>query len=233
MENQYKDFIVPQAPSRERMSAIMRLVYGKMTLAMIVTGLASMWAVQSDLLWNFLASNRYAFLLLFGVEIGLVIWLSARLNKMSNLMASTLFYVYAAINGIVLAPVFMIYTDASLAKTFFITAGTFGAMSVYGYFTTRDLTSWGTFFLYALFGLIICTFVNMFAHSSLMEIVISAAGVLLFVGLTAYDTWQIRKMAENSPAELASKLSTIGALSLYLDFVNLFLYLLRFFGRRN
>lgn len=213
---------------RERMGAIMKSVYLKMTGALALTAIVATMAESMGLIFS---SGVYMFF--FVAEIALVIGLTAALHKMSNSMATLLFYVYAAITGFTFAPIFMIYTDASIAKTFFITAGTFGAMSVYGYFTTRDLTSWGSFFFYALIGLIICSVVNMFMRSSGLDFIISIVGVLLFIGLTAWDTWKIKQWAEQAPSEAASKLSTIGALSLYLDFINLFLYLLRFFGRRD
>lgn len=148
-------------------------------------------------------------------------------------MAALLFYVFAVVNGFVLTPVLLVYTSVSIAKTFFITAGVFGAMTVYGYCTSRDLTSWGSFLIMALFGLIIVSVVNMFLGSSGLDLIISCAGVLIFIGLTAWDTQKISRMAAIASADQAGKIATIGALSLYLDFINLFLYLLRFFGRRE
>ena len=129
-----------------------------------------------------------------------------------------------------LFPIFMVYAPDSIAKTFFITAGVFGAMSIYGYSTSQDLTKWGSFLVMALIGLIIASLVNIFLHSSTMDWIISGAGVLIFIGLTAWDTQTIKRMAQAAPAESTGKLATIGALNLYLDFINLFLYLLRFFG---
>ena len=161
----------------------------------------------------------------------IVFSLSARISKMSSATATLLFYVFAALNGLALAPIFIVYTATSIAKTFFICAGTFGAMSVYGYFTTQDLTKWGNFLFYALIGLIIASVVNIFTHSDTLGWIISCAGVLIFVGLTAWDTQKIKQMAQYAPSSMAGHLATIGALSLYLDFINLFLYLLRFMGR--
>ncbi len=141
-----------------------------------------------------------------------------------------LFYLFAVVNGLMLFPIFMVYTHTSIAKTFFITAGTFGAMSIFGYTTSQDLTKWGSFLIMALIGLIVVSVVNIFAHSTTLEWIISGAGVLIFIGLTAWDTQQVKRMAAMAPAESTGRLATIGALSLYLDFINLFLYLLRFFG---
>ncbi|MCM1109953.1 MAG: Bax inhibitor-1/YccA family protein [Clostridium sp.] len=219
--------------STSRMTSIMRRVYLKMTLALALTAFVSFLVSGSYDIMYFLATARGAMLGLFVVEIALVVWLTARLQKMSSLQASLLFFTYAAVTGVALSPIFLVYTGASLAKTFLITSGTFGAMSVYGYLTSRDLTSWGNFLFFALIGLIVCTLINLFTHSDMLQMVISAAGVLIFTGLTAYDTWKIRRWAEAAPGEESSKLATIGALSLYLDFINLFLYLLRFFGRRD
>ena len=137
------------------------------------------------------------------------------------------------VNGLALFPIFLVYTHVSIAKTFFITAGTFGAMSIFGYTTKQDLTKFGTYLIMALFGLIIVSIVNIFAKSSSLEWIISGVGVLIFIGLTAWDTQTIKRWAESAPAESTGKLATLGALSLYLDFINLFLYLLRFFGRGN
>ena len=152
---------------------------------------------------------------------------------LSSATASLLFYLFAVINGLALSPIFVVYTGASIAKTFFITAGVFGAMSVYGYFTSKDLSRWGSILTMALFGLIIVSVVNIFLKSTAMEWIISGAGVLIFIGLTAWDTQQIKQMALQAPMETAGKLATLGALSLYLDFINLFLYLLRFFGNNR
>ncbi|MDE7146550.1 MAG: Bax inhibitor-1/YccA family protein, partial [Duncaniella sp.] len=170
---------------------------------------------------------------LFIGEIALVLVISSRITKMASATATLLFYLFAAINGLALAPIFLIYTKVSIAKTFFICTGTFGAMSVYGYFTTQDLTKWGNFLFYALIGLIIASVVNIFTKSSGLDWLISIAGVLIFIGLTAWDTQKIKQMAQYTPIEYSNHLATLGALSLYLDFINLFLYLLRFFGSQR
>jgi len=224
----------PQQQSMtRRMNAVMRRVFGKMTLAMLVTALTSWLCLGSELYWNLLGQSRFGFLLLFVAEIGLVIALTARLQKMSSATASMLFYAFAIVNGLALTPIFVVYTGVSIAKTFVITAATFGAMSTFGYLTKQDLTSWGRLLFFALIGLIIASLVNIFMGSSMLEMIISGAGVLIFIGLTAWDTQKIKAMAAYTPESENSKLATIGALSLYLDFINLFLYLLRFFGRNE
>ncbi|MBP3639549.1 MAG: Bax inhibitor-1/YccA family protein [Muribaculaceae bacterium] len=213
-----------------RTSQTMKRVYVKMTLALIVTAFVSMWCAGSQAFISFVFANRWAMWGLMLLELGLVIGISAGINKLSNTTASLLFYLFAVVNGAALSPIFIVYTGASLAKTFFITAGTFGAMSVYGYFTKSDLTSIGKILFMALIGLIIASLVNLFMHSSTLDWIISMFGVAIFVGLTAWDTQQIKRMAEEMPEAGVGRLATLGALSLYLDFINLFLYLLRFFG---
>lgn len=214
----------------QHVSAVMKRVYVKMTLALIVTAFVSLFCANSFAYLNFMVANRWAMWVLLIAEVGIVIGVSGALNRISAPVASLLFYIFAVINGLMLAPVFVIYTGESIAKTFFITAGTFGAMSVYGYFTSKDLTKIGSFLFMAFIGLIICSVVNIFMKSDTMGWIISGAGVLIFIGLTAWDTQQIKRMAQAGAGLTDGRLATIGALSLYLDFINLFLYLLRFFG---
>ena len=213
-----------------RTSQTMKRVYVNMTLALVVTAFVSMWCANSMAYLQFIVANRWAMWGLFIAEIAIVWGVSAGIHRLSTTTATLLFYLFAVINGAALAPIFLLYTGASIAKTFFITAGTFGAMSVYGYFTTNDLTRMGSILFMALIGIIIASVVNMFAHSDTLGWIISFAGVLIFVGLTAWDTQQIKRMAEQMPAAGVGRLAVLGALSLYLDFINLFLYLLRFFG---
>lgn len=214
-------------------SSVMKSVYVKMTLALVVTAFVSLFCAGSTSYLRFMISNSWFYWVLAIAEFGIVFGVSAGINKLSSATAALLFYVFAIINGMLLAPVFLIYTGASIAKTFFITAGTFGAMSVYGYFTDRDLSRMGSILFMALIGLIIASIVNIFAASSTLDWIISGLGVLIFVGLTAWDTQQIKNMAQQMPAASAGRLATLGALNLYLDFINLFLYLLRFFGDRD
>ena len=148
-------------------------------------------------------------------------------------MATLLFYIFAIVNGLTLSPIFLAYTEESIASTFFITAATFGAMSLFGYLTKTDLSKFGSILFMALIGLIICTIVNIFMESESLYWICSFVGVLIFVGLTAWDTQKIKQMALAMPNATDGRLATIGALSLYLDFINLFLYLLRFMGNRR
>lgn len=214
-------------------SSVMRRVYGKMSLGLLLTAICSFLMVMNPALVNILFSIRPMIFILFAVEIGLVIYLNARIEKMSNATASAMFYLYSALNGIVLAPVFSFYTSTSIALTFAITAGTFGAMTIAGYVTKKDLSKFGTFLFMGLIGLIICSLVNLFMHNSMMDWCISIAGVVIFVGLTAWDTQVIKRMCAESDSTMVSKVATLGALRLYLDFINLFLHLLRILGNRN
>lgn len=234
MENNYQNYYNPQPYGvhelEAKVSATMKRVYVKMFLALLVTAFVAMFCAQSEGVIGFFAANRWAMWVLVFAELGIVIGVSGGINKLSTGTATMLFYLFAVINGLMLFPILLAFTGISVAKTFFITAGVFGAMSVYGYFTTQDLTKWGSFLFMALIGLIICSVVNIFLRSTTMEWIVSGAGVLIFIGLTAWDTQQIKAMAQQMPADSVGKLATLGALSLYLDFINLFLYLLRFFG---
>lgn len=167
-------------------------------------------------------------------EVALVIYLSARIARMSFASAMISFLAYSFLNGLTLSVIFLAYTKASIASTFFVTAGTFAAMSLYGYFTKKDLSSWGNLFFMALIGLIIASVVNIFWANSTLYWIITYVGVLVFVGLTAYDTYRIKQLLANQEVnEGTQKLALLGALTLYLDFVNMFLYLLRIFGDRR
>ena len=222
-----------EATLQRYVAGVMRRVYGKMAFGLLATAIVSYLVASSDALLTLLFSSMAPIWILFAVELGLVIYLSARIDKLSNATATTLFYVYSLINGIVLAPIFIIYTGTSIATTFAITAGTFGIMSVAGYVTKKDLSKFGSILFMALIGLILCIIVNMFMRNSMMDLLISGAGVLIFTGLTAWDTKAIKRMCAESDPSMIGKVATMGALSLYLDFINLFLYLLRFLGNRN
>ena len=214
-------------------AGVMRRVYGKMTLGLLLTALTAFLVVSSPAALSLLFSSTATLWILFAVEIGLVIYLSARLDKLSTGAAAALFYLDSALNGVVLAPIFLVYTGASIAMTFAITAGTFGAMTIFGYVTRQDLSKFGSILTMALIGLIVCVIVNMFWGNSMFDLLISIAGVFIFVGLTAWDTQAIKRMCAESDPSMIGKVATMGALSLYLDFINLFLYLLRFFGSRD
>lgn len=214
-------------------SKVMKRVYLKMFFAMIVTALTSYVCLNVPSVLYAIASNSAIYWGLLIAELVLVFVLSGALHKLSSFTASAIFYVYSILNGVVLSVILALYTESSVFSTFVITAGVFGTMTIYGYVTKSDLTRIGSFLFMALIGLIICTVINIFLHSSPLEWIISFAGVAIFIGLTAWDTQKIKRMAAMVDETQAGKLATIGALSLYLDFVNLFLYLLRFFGNRN
>lgn len=217
-----------------RVSAVMKSVYVKMFLGLIVTALVA-WLVAATAssdhsFLDYLATNRWLYWGLALVELGLVLAISAGLRKMSAGMATGLFFLFAVVNGLTLSLIFVAYSLPSIFKTFLICAGVFGAMSIYGYFTTRDLTRIGSFLYMALFGLIILVIVNIFWANSTLDWIVSFLGVAIFIGITAWDTQTIKRMAMADPTMADGRLATLGALNLYLDFINLFLYLLRFFG---
>jgi hypothetical protein len=177
-----------------------------------------------------------AFWVLLIAEVGLVFYLSARIQKISGGAATSLFLIYSALNGVTLSILLMAYTTAALFKAFFTAAGMFGAMSIYGYVTKKDLTSWGSFLFMGLIGVFIAMLVNMFLQSAVMDFVISGIGVIVFLGLTAYDTQKLKTMGETAPMDDATVVrrgTIMGALMLYLDFINLFIMLLRLFGGRE
>ncbi len=213
--------------------ALMRKVYVWMTLALVITGFTAYGVASSPGIITALLSNMLLFWGLFIAEIALVWIVSARINRMSITTATLLFVAYSILNGVTLSIIFLAYTMSSITSVFFITAGTFAAMSLIGLFTKADLTSLGKILFMALIGLIIATLVNVFfIKSGMFSLIVSYIGVLIFVGLTAYDTQKIKKMllmADNMSEE-GQKIALLGSLSLYLDFINLFLYLLRIFG---
>ncbi len=228
MNNYYQNTYDTQALDMH-VSRVMKNVYVRMFLALLVTALTA-WFVPTIPGIGELVMSRGGYLTLAIVEIGLVIGISAGINKLSSPVATLLFFLFAIVNGATLSIIFMAFSPESIMKTFLITAGTFGAMSIYGYFTNKDLTRIGSFLFMALIGLVICSVVNIFMHSDGLSWIISLAGVIIFLGLTAWDTQKIKQMAMQMPDATDGRLATIGALSLYLDFINLFLYLLRFFG---
>ena len=213
---------------------MVRNVYLWMTAALAITGLVAYYVAGSQAILSALFSNGWTIFVLFFAEIGLVIGLSAAINKISALTATLMFALYSVLNGVTLSSIFLVYEIGSIATTFFVAAGTFGAMAIYGSVTKKDLTKVGNLCMMAVIGLIIATVVNLLIRSTMADMIISGVGVLVFVGLTAYDAQKIKNMlygAEES--EMTNKIAVLGALSLYLDFIILFLYLLRFFGRRK
>lgn len=217
-------------------AVLFRNVYLWMTLALVITAVTSVVVAASPALINAIATNSFLFYGLLIAELALVWILSANINKFTLSTATLMFVVYSVLNGVTLSLIFLIFTSSSIAMTFFITAGTFGAMALYGTFTKKDLSSWGNILFMALIGLIIATFANIFFKNEILYWIVSYAGVIIFVGLTAYDAQKIKNMlAEygNEVNETTQKIALMGALSLYLDFINLFLYLLRIFGNRR
>lgn len=234
-ELNYQNAATREAEVAAAFPALMRKVYLWMTMAMVITGLTAYLVATNINIISFIYSNQAVMWGLIIAELAIVIGVTAAINKLSLPVATLLFVLYSVINGALLSSIFLIYTMSSIATVFFITAATFGAMSLFGYFTKQDLTSWGKILMMALVGLIIATVVNLFVKSSGLEMIVSYVGVLIFVGLTAYDTQKIKQMCLQAPdaGESMQKLALLGALSLYLDFINLFIYLLRIFGRRE
>ncbi|GAB2953028.1 Bax inhibitor-1/YccA family protein [Hymenobacter coalescens] len=213
----------------------MTQVYGWMTGALAATGGVAMVVGASPMLQELVIGNRLVFFGLLLLELFIVGFLGARLMKMTANQAIGAFVAYSLLNGLTLGVIFMVYTADSIASTFFVTAGTFGVMSLYGYLTRTDLSSWGNLLFMALIGLIIASVVNLFWQNSMLYWITSCVGVLIFVGLTAYDTQKLKELAfvGLDDEQTDRKAAVWGALTLYLDFVNLFLYLLRLFGRRK
>jgi hypothetical protein len=215
--------------------ALMQKTYLWMAMALAITGLTAYVVATNPTLMGLMFQYPNAIWLFFIAEIGLVIALSAAIEKLSLPVATLLFVVYAVLNGVTFSTLFYVYTMGSLASTFFITAGTFGVMSAVGFFIKKDLSAMGKFLLMALIGIIIATVVNVFLGSQGLDLIVTYLGVLIFVGLTAYDTQKIKNMFLMAPDASAhtQKYAVLAALTLYLDFINLFLYLLRLFGNRK
>lgn len=214
-----------------KQNALIRQVYTWMGAGLAITAFMALITLSSPASLNIIAGNRLVFYGLMIGELALVFTLSGAINRLSAPVATFLFVAYSALNGVTLSVVAMVYTANSIASTFVITAGMFGAMSVYGYMTKRDLTSWGSFLFMGLIGVVIASIVNIFMGSSAVSWVISGIGVIVFTGLTAYDTWKIKEMAAQGTE--GRKPAILCALTLYLDFINLFLMLLRFTGNRR
>ncbi|HEX3583880.1 MAG TPA: Bax inhibitor-1/YccA family protein [Thermoanaerobaculia bacterium] len=214
-----------------RIRAFIRSVYAWMFGGLLLTAFASVWVVSSPAMQQ-LVRNPMVLIVLIIAEFGLVFGISAGLRRFSAATAASMFLVYALLNGLTLSFIFFAYTASSIVQAFVVAGGMFGAMSVYGMVTKRDLTSWGSFFFMGLIGIVICAVVNLFVHSSVMSFVISIIGVFVFVGLTAWDTQKLKSYATVG-GPMQENLAIFGALALYLDFVNLFLFLLRILGDRR
>lgn len=217
-------------------STLMRKVYVWMTLALVVSGLTAGYVAGNEGMLYAILTNKVLFYGLMIGEVVLVIGLSAAINRISALTATLLFLAYAVLNGATLSILLVLFTATSLATTFFVTAGTFVAMALVGSVTKMDLTKMGSYLIMAVVGLIIASVVNMFMQNSTLDLIVSGIGVLVFTGLTAYDAQKIKEMMLENGTEVneqTQKLALLGALTLYLDFINLFLYLLRFLGNRR
>ena len=226
-----------QTQVQVRVNSFIRSVYNWMAIGLGITGFVAYYVANTESLRQLIFGNQILFFGLIIAELGLVIAISARIQKMQASTATALFVLYSALNGATLSLIFLIYTASSITSTFFICAGTFVACSIYGWTTKRDLTSVGGFMAMGLIGIIIASVVNIFMRSPAMYMIISYIGVIVFVGLTAYDTQHLKYMAQSQPdgleAGVVRKGAILGALKLYLDFINLFLMLLRIFGNRN
>jgi len=214
-------------------SAFMASVYRWMALGLAVTAGVAWYVAGSADIQAAIFGNRAVFWVLILAQLGLVITISAAVNRLSAAVAGLLFIAYSAVTGVTFSGLLLVYTGNSIASAFLVTAGTFGAMSIYGTVTRRDLTTWRTFLFMGLFGVVIASIVNFFFKSSATQFVISAASVVVFTGLTAYDTQRLGRYAAASGGEMAAAMPVNGALMLYLDFINLFLALLRIFGRQR
>ena len=210
-------------------------VYGWMTAGLALTAMASVFTLSSEGLLQLIFGNRLVFYGLIIGELGLVIAMSAAINRISSLTATLMFLLYSALNGVTFASIFLVYTQSSIASTFLVASGTFAAMSLFGYATKRDLAGWGSFLFMGLIGIIIASLVNLFLHSAMITWITSYLGVFIFVGLTAYDTQKLKRIGAGGFAddESRKKAAILGALTLYLDFINLFLMLLRIMGNRR
>ena len=220
------------AEMETRTRAFIRSVYGWMFGGLLLTAFSSVWVVSSKAMQQLIFGNRVMLIVLIVAEFGLVIAISAGMRRFSPAAAASMFLVYALLNGLTLSAIFFVYSGASIVQAFVVAGGMFGAMSVYGMVTKRDLTTWGSFFFMGLIGIVICSIVNIFLHSGGLSFVISLIGVFVFVGLTAWDTQKLKAYATVG-GPMQENLAIFGALALYLDFINLFLFLLRLLGDRR
>ena len=223
--------------SIDAVNEIFRKVYQFMALGLIITALTAYVTASSPAILKILFSSAAPLAIIAIVELALVLILSTMINKLSTGAALAIFAGYSVLNGLMFSSILLVYTASSIYQAFFTTAGMFGAMSIYGLYTTRDLTSMGSFLRMGLWGLLIALVINLFIGSSMLELVTSVMGVIIFLGLTAYDTAKIKTLAGeydwNIDGNAAGRIAVIGALELYLDFINLFIYMLRFMGKRK
>ncbi|MBK5259448.1 MAG: Bax inhibitor-1/YccA family protein [Thermoanaerobaculia bacterium] len=220
------------AESSERTRVFFRSVYAWMFGGLLLTSLASMWVVASPAMQQLVLANRMVFFGLIIAEFGLVLYLNFAINKMSGGAAASAFLIYSLLNGLTLSVIFFVYTQGSIVRAFATAAVTFGAMSIYGMVTKRDLTRFGAFLFMGVIGILITMVINMFIRSTALDMAISLIGVFVFLGLTAYRTQELKAMAQVA-GDRSEQMAIIGALGLYLAFINIFLFLLRLFGGRR
>ena len=226
-------FPVSPTAAAERVTAFLRKVYGWMCAGLAVTALVALQVAGSPAVMGYLVSNQFLFLGLILAELGLVFFLSAKAERLAPATATALFVSYAALNGVTLSFVLLAYTGESVASTFMVAAGMFGAMALYGTATQRSLAGFGQFLFMGLIGIVLASLVGIFWHNDAMQFAISVMGVIVFTGLAAWDAQRMKQMALAVPEGQAGSYAIVGALALYLDFINLFLFLLRFFGSRR
>jgi FtsH-binding integral membrane protein len=217
----------------ERVTAFLRVVYGWMCAGLAITAGTAWFVASSPALLNAIVANRAVFWILAIAQLGIVVALSARVDKLSASAASTLFIAYSALTGVTMSFVLLAYTGESVASTFLITAATFGGLALYGTFTRRSLAGMGQFMFMGLIGLLIASFVGFFWQNDGLQFMISLVGVIVFTGLTAWDAQRLKAMALAVEGSNSTQYAVVGALALYLDFINLFLFLLRFLGGRR
>lgn len=230
------NYVQDYGATKSAAAVLFRHVYLWMTLALAITGLTALTVYNSPGLTSLIFSSNVTFFGLLIAEVILVLVMTSAINRLSFTAATLLFILYSVVNGATMSIYLWAYTEESVASTFFITAGTFGVMSAYGSLTKRDLSSWGNLLTMALIGLLICLVVNIFWSNSIFNLIISCVGVLLFTALTAYDSQKIKQMLQAHATEVndsTQKMALIGALSIYLDFINLFIYLLNLLGKRK
>jgi FtsH-binding integral membrane protein len=227
-----RTFTSPEAAA-ERVTAFLRSVYGWMAAGLAITAATAMFVATSPTLATTIFENRILFWALIIAQLGIVFVLSGRVHTLASSTASALFITYSALTGVTLSFILLVFTGESIATTFVVTAGMFGALAAYGTFTRRSLAGWGQFLFMGLIGVVLASLVGIFWQSSALQFVITFAGVIVFTGLTAYDANRLRAMALSMPSGQTGSYAIVGALALYLDFINLFLMLLRIFGDRR
>ncbi|WLI78397.1 Bax inhibitor-1/YccA family protein [Kosakonia sp. H02] len=228
------DSIVQQ--SRTGLQTYMAQVYGWMTCGLLLTAFVAWYAARSEAIMSFVFSSQITFFGLIIAQLALVFVLSGLIHKLSPALATGLFMLYSALTGLTLSSILLVYTSQSIAATFVVTAGMFGVMSLYGYTTKRDLSGFGNMLFMGLIGIVLASLVNFWLKSEALMWAVTYIGVVIFVGLTAYDTQKLKSIGQQidvSDSSLLRKYSILGALTLYLDFINLFLMLLRIFGNRR